>query len=124
MAYRISTGERWVLNEEDGLVDLTAGKKYFLWDTYLYRSPDDGLGPNARDIVAYDPVTDTKRRLTTRAYPWGVGMSQTTNKWAHFPATGSPAPHGVYLVNLQAYGILDQDGNLIPGDPVIDPPTQ
>jgi len=121
--YRISTGEKTVLTEEPGLFGFSMDNGIVVWATYKYQ--DRPYQGPVVDAVAYDVRTGVERRLTTRSYPWGAGPGHLSLPWMTLGVlAGPPAPQGVYFANLQLYGIIDDQGNLLPGDPVIEPPAQ
>ena len=70
--YDVNTGQKQTLTEEPGLYGFAVDKGIVVWSTYKYAPRP--LEWKVMDIVAYDLRTSLERRLTTRAYRWGVGL--------------------------------------------------
>jgi hypothetical protein len=75
------------------------------------------------DIVLYEIASDTGRRLTTEpGYLALIRFSYPYLLMLRFLNLGDTFMNDFYVANLVALGITDGMGQLIPGDPVIDPP--
>jgi len=120
--YDIDTGEATMLSEEPDFFGFNLDHQLLVWDTYAYCGNE--CYHLDTDLEAYDVRTGLRRRLTTRQYPWGSGPGHMNLPWllVGVGAYGPPYPQGVFLLNLEKLGVVDQDGNLLPGDPTIEPP--
>jgi hypothetical protein len=120
--YHITTGEHIVLSDDEG-----AGPGYALhhnlaaWSTTSY-SGTWYQGPV--DIEVYEIGSALNRRITKHS-------SMLLPIAFHFPYlvirdlqkyTGDPMRNDYYVAHLVKLGITDAEGNLLPGEGVIEPP--
>ena len=109
----MDTHQKWVLTQDD-ISDCGGGMdgNIVLWRTGRYRTdnqPSDLIG----DIMATDLATGLERRLTTEARLLGAGMYMALPYAIFFVPQRQ-----YYVVDLEALGIVDQDGHLIDGPPL------
>jgi hypothetical protein len=119
--YSISTGESTII--VDGDYAVTAGfinAGIVAYNTSAYTGSSN-LNPS--DIEVYSIRTGTARRLTTSEVNlriWEIGLPHLVLiDQLNLPG---PRQNDFYVANLEALGVLDASGALLPGDPVIDPP--
>jgi hypothetical protein len=75
------------------------------------------------DVEVYDIGTTDYRRLTSNnGLVAPTAISPPYLLMIRFLGLPDRFQNDFYIANLEALGVLDATGNLIPGDPVIDPP--
>ncbi len=88
--------------------------------THKYREEPQGAYPV--DIVLLDLETGVERRVTRQ--PGMVFLPRGFRPpWLVIGVYGGWPHHTYWVLNVYEAGLIDQDGHVIPGDPVIDPPT-
>lgn len=116
--YHIPTGEELDIVSGDGAA--TAGKIHknlVVYTTDRYYGMTYTMYP--ADLEIYDINTGVYRRITTMSaglrafrffFPWVLVHDNigSMRDW--------------YVLNLVSLGVTDEDGNVIPGEPVLDPP--
>jgi hypothetical protein len=78
---------------------------------------------NPSDIELYGIASGTSRRLTSAESNLRVrAIDVPYHLFIHRLFLGHSFQNDFYVANLEALGVIDATGTLIPGDPVIDPP--
>lgn len=83
-----------------------------LWRTGAY---DPASEYYKGDIVAMDLRTGSTRRLTTKARYVGVLAPMSLPRAILFGERGSTSASYKYVVNLEALGVVDDQGHLLAG---------
>lgn len=122
----IPTGQELQLDDpasdDHGIMVGVLYKNLVSWNTSRFMG-EVGTFEDRTDIEMYDIDTGVRRRLTS-----GPSMLAIGYVYLPYALFGMPAPpYGnnvmyYYIANLESLGVVDATGNLIPGDPVIDPP--
>lgn len=115
--YNMSTGEEW---ETGGRSYYTIGDYLVAWYTTRYSFTFEKY---PGDVEMFDIRSLVYRRLTTRASnltPWIIQFPYLLVFDKMVPETYHTS--NWYVADLVKLGITDADGNLLPGDPVIEPP--
>lgn len=91
-----------------------------VWNTSLYSQAPQLL---PADMDLYEISTGQSRRLTTQVGQTApVGLAPPYLLMIRFLNLSIPSMNDYYVANLEALGVLDASGLLVPGGPVIDPP--
>ena len=107
--------------EEDAIPSIALHENLAAWTTVMY-SGTHYTGP--RDIELYDVKQETNRRITKHS----GGMGVRTLFFPYLVAmdaryyNGNRLQNDFYVANLVKLGITDEDGNLLPGEGVIEQP--
>ncbi len=107
--------------DEDAIPSIALHEKLAAWTTMIY-SGIHYAGPV--DIEMYDIKQETRRRLTKESGGLGaIAMFFPYLVMADAKIyTGNILQNDFYVANLVKLGITDEDGNLLPGEGVIEPP--
>lgn len=119
--YHVRSGQETVLTEdEETLCYATIHENLVAWTTTHYRDPSiEGIRP--ADIELYDIKTGLHRRLTSQ--PSRMRQSRVFQPYLLIIDVGEQkSMHDWYVANLEKLGVIDAQGNLLDGPPVIDPP--
>jgi hypothetical protein len=91
-----------------------------LYNTSAYTGTEN-LNPS--DLELYEMNSAVSRRLTTvDSNLRARGIDLPYALIIHRLFLPSPGQNDFYIANLEALGVIDASGVLIPGGPVIDPP--
>jgi hypothetical protein len=119
----LPTGEELELDGAEADVDgITHGAIHdgiVAWSTTKHMASPDITNP-VYDVELYDIETGIYRRLTTAQSK--LRISEIQLPWATFTRHIGPDEFEYYVGHLGRLGVLDADGRLIEGGPVLDPP--
>lgn len=90
-----------------------------IWNTTKHSEPTE-FGEVSSDVEIYDLETGVYRRLTTA--PSTLAAVNIYYPFVQFTRPLGNYVNEYYVGDLEALGVVDATGNVIPGDPVIDPP--
>ncbi len=119
-AYDVATGEDLTLSEDD-----PARPVGFIHDNLVTWSTAKYCGatsPWPSDIALFDLDTRIQRRVTT-----SESRLRVDGIWFPYMVVindlGERHHYELYIIHMVRAGLTDDEGHLIPGDPVIDPPS-
>ncbi len=122
--YHLPTGQRSVVTTEPILISNAMDKGLVVYSTARYDPAH--ASTYHKDTEIYEIATGLTRRLTTKASSLGVGLFTFNRTWPYlFFSSLLPVdedtPPSLFAANLVALGVTDDQGNLLAGDPVIEP---
>jgi len=118
--YDVATGDFQEVAIEQGIPFPEIWRNVLVMRTTKYAAdPHTGYPV---DIVLKDLETGVERRITREAgYVFLPGGFDPP--WLVIGVYGGWPHHTYWMLNVYEAGLIDADGHVIPGDPVIDPPT-